>query len=324
VPPPLQVVVEECNLVFGRPFPKTTIKQGVAWGELAQHVRKLGIGIIVVTQLPDVGAFGGVDRMRSNIAVHNLLAMHIRSNNGGTLIPGLPYNPKLIPAKPGRALLCGEASRTMELQLDRSPRREDAAQFGGIGPFAEDLYEALPDLPPHPADAAAAERWLPFIGADAGKAAAEEALGRLAEIMAGVPRTHPALPAAPAEPAAPTLGDTQLAWAAPVTTTVAPPSDDELAELEALWAAPATGVGLLAGLARDVLAAVADLDETEWLTVGTLAERLGRVAAGADIQDRRRAAGQFGAELAAAGVATTKRAAGMSVRVADLRSALAR
>lgn len=305
VPPPILAIVEECDQVFKALLPKSSVKLGEPYGVLAKIFRKLGMGIIAVTQLPDIGTFGGSDMLRSNLPIRNLLAMHVSSNTGGTLIPGLPYNPKLIPAVTGRALPCGPSARVMECVLDWLPRREKA-RSGVPGPYAEDLYDALPPLAVHPADQAAAGHWFPQ-ATDTLSLAREQARSAVAAILAG---QRPA-PDTGHRVSAP-MGDAGLSWAEPVTARVAPPT---AAELHAM-------VNGVTTLADEVLTAVADLADEQWLTVGALAARMGRVAEDAGTQERARVAGVLGGELAAARITTTRRADGKSVRVADLRNAL--
>jgi hypothetical protein len=193
----------------------------------------------------------------------------------------------------------------MECVLDWLPRREKA-RSGVPGPYAEDLYEALPPVVVHPADAAAAEHWFPQT-ADSLSLAREQARSAVAAILAGhrtTPETTPSVSAP--------IGDADLSWAEPVTVRVDPPT---AAELEAM-------VNGVTTLADEVMTAVADLGDDQWLTVGALAVRMGRVAEDADTHILARVAGALGGELAAARITTTRRAKGQSVRVADLRNAL--
>lgn len=242
-PPPMLAYVEECDQVFNEVFPGTNNKLGEPYGKLAKRIRKLGLGIVAVTQLGELKTFGGADLLRSNLPVRNFLAMHIRSNTGGQLIPGLPYSPKLIPALPGRALSCGRSSRVMELVLDWLTHREDAPRVGGVGPFAEDLFEQLPPSVRFTADDLAANRWLGG-GEDATVVARAQARERVAAILAGGSPNHaPAaastrLAAGAATTTAVPVQTVPLSWPAPVTARCAPPTAEEL---EAMYTATLGG-----------------------------------------------------------------------------------
>lgn len=239
VPPPMLIVVEECDLVFNEVVPGTNVKQGVQWGKLVKRIRKLCMAVIGVTQLPEIKAYGGEDLLRSNMATRNLLAMHVTSAGNGTLIPGLPYNPHLIPKKKGRSLMCGQVTRKMEIQLDRIPRLEDAAKLGGPGPWAEDMFEALPDMVIHPADAKSAELWMPFDRENAATAARDQARANYSAILSGrslnVPATAEPETAATAATATVvgTIPETSLSWPEPVTDDYRLPTPAELAAMYA-------------------------------------------------------------------------------------------
>lgn len=309
VPPPIQAIVEECDQVFKALLPKSSVKLGEPYGVLAKIFRKLGMGFVVVTQLPEIGTFGGSDMLRSNLPIRNLLAMHVSSNTGGTLIPGLPYNPKLIPAVTGRALPCGPSARVMECVLDWLPRREKG-RSGVPGPYAEDLYEALPPAVVHPADAAAAEHWFPQT-ADTLSLAREQARSAVAAILSGHrPETTP-------QSTAP-VGESDMSWPEPVRARCTPPTPEELAAM----AANASGESVVPGLVGEILSAIASEPGDAWLTFGDLARRIGRVPVDADNAELRARARDLSAELAGYAIPMRRRADGMSATVAEVRAAL--
>jgi hypothetical protein len=225
----------------------------------------------------------------------------------------LPYNPKLIPAVTGRALPCGPSARVMECVLDWLPRREKA-RSGVPGPYAEDLYDALPPVVVHPADAAAAEHWFPQT-ADSLSLAREQARSAVAAILAG----HRPPPETAHQVAAP-IGDADISWAEPVTARVAPPT---AAELEAMLVAT-TGAAGATDVVGKILAAITDDPGDAWLTFGDLARRIGRVPADADNAELRARARDLSAELAVYAIPIRRRTEGMSATVAEVRAALTR
>jgi hypothetical protein len=311
VPPGIDAYIEECDQVFAALLPGTNVRLGVPYGALAKRIRKLNMKITAVTQNPEQKTFGGSEQLRSNLPVRNLLAMHVSSNISGTLIPGLPYNPKLLPKISGRGLMCGQGSRVMEVVLDWAPRREDAEKAGD-GPFVEDLFEALPPSQLYEPDRLAAVEHLPAAGADAAQVSQRAAEERLAALMAGATPV-----ATPSAPAAASLPSPVMSWPAPVRT----PS------VEALAAVPSNAEELQAALddAVDLVgrvrAAVRGVPDEQWLTAGELARRIGWVPQDADTAVLRARARELAAGLAGAGVEFVKREAGMSVRAGQLRAA---
>jgi hypothetical protein len=313
VPPPIQAFIEECDQVFKALLPGTSTKLGESYGELAKKIRKCGMGIVAITQNPELKTFGGSDLLRSNLPVRNLLAMHISSNIGGTLIPGLPYNPKLLPRISGRSLICGQESRVMEAALDWLPRREDSGRIPG--PYAEDLFEATTKPRLYGPDQEAASRWLPNRDVDGAEASRHAARERFTRLLSGQIERRPV-----EVPDALPLGESDMSWPEPVLARCAPPT---AAELDAM-AAAASGRPVAAGLAGTILSAIADEPEDGWLTFGDLARRIGRVPADADNAELRARARDLSAELAVYAIPIRRRTEGMSATVADVRAALAR
>jgi len=293
VPPGILALIEECDQVFNAVHAGTNTKLAERYGQLAKRIRKLNMALLAMTQMPELKTFGGSELLRSNLPVRNLLAMHISSNVSGTLIPGLPYSPKLLPKTSGRGLACGRDTRTMQVALDYTPRREKAAE-GVSGPYAEDLFEVLPQRRRYELDVVAWRRHFPQGAVDAVTANREAARARFVAKKNG---TAPPPVAAPVT--SPATGT--LTWPKPVVLVGRGPT------------------GKLAALAH----AVDGLPADEWITAGDLARRTGRVPADAEDGERRAIARQVAAELTAAGLVLRKREAGMSVTVHQLRRACA-
>lgn len=313
VPPPLTAFVEECDQVFNAVIPGTSTKLGDRFGSLAKRIRKLCMSIIGFTQLPELKTFGGSEMLRSNLPIRNFVAMFVGSNVSGTLIPGLPYSPKLLPQIQGRALACGQSTRTMQVSMDYLPRRAKA-KHGVEGPYAEDLFETLPSTERYQPDLLAWKRLFPESGESVAEANRESARARFLAKTSGT--TPPAQAVPEARPAAPSAG-TQSAsrasviqWPAPVVTWK-PKNADELQE--ALDAA--------ADLVGRLFAAVEEMGDGEWITVSGLAKRIGDVAEDAPLGEVQEAGRQLGAALAAAGIESRKREAGMSVTAGAIRAA---
>lgn len=187
VPPPILVINDECDQTYNAIVPGTSAtKMGNLWGPLSKRLRKLCMGILAASHLTDIDIVGGNDMLRSTLALRNMLAMHVASHSGGTLIPGLPYNPSQLPDKPGRALLCGRAARGMQVMLDHLARRQDAEVVGG-DVFAEDLFAQLPDFGSYQPDTLCADWYLPAAadGADTATQARDAAAADFRLIASG-------------------------------------------------------------------------------------------------------------------------------------------
>lgn len=317
VPPPMAALAEECDQVFNAVIPGTSVKLGDRFGSLAKRIRKLCMAIIGFTQLPELKTFGGSEMLRSNLPIRNFLAMYVGSNVSGTLIPGLPYSPKLLPQIQGRALACGQSTRNMQLSVDYMPRRAKAAD-GVEGPYAEDLFEALPETARYRPDLVAWERLFPTSGQRVAVVNREAARARFVAKQAGVPMPAVSAPASPAPrpapaPTTPTASTprtpTVLQWPDPVVTWQ--PDKDELE------AALDEAVDLVSRL----MTAVTDMADDEWVTVGALAKRIGDVADDAPLGEVQEAGRELGRVLAGVGIVTKRREAGVSVTAGALRAA---
>lgn len=317
VPPPLTAHIEECDQVFNAVVPGTSTKLGDRFGALAKRIRKLCMAIIGYTQLPELKTFGGSEMLRSNLPVRNFVAMYVSSNVSGTLIPGLPYSPKLLPQIQGRALACGQSTRTMQVSMDYLPRRAKVTA-GVEGPYAEDLFEALPETERYQPDLAAWERLFPASGQSVAAANRDAARARFMAKKTGAPALVAPAPArplrpttAPTAPAAATPHATVLQWPAPVVTW-----QPNKAALEA-------ALDDAVDLVNRLMTAIKDMTDDEWITVGALAKRIGDVAEDAPLGDVQAAGRELGRVLAGVGIVLTKKEAGMSVTAGALRAAWA-
>jgi hypothetical protein len=311
VPPGIMAFVDECDQVFRQTLPgTTTTRWGGPFGEQAKRINKLNMGLVTASQVPEQAIFGGSELLRSSLSTRNFLAMRVNANSGAGLIPGLPFNPSLLPRTPGRALMCGAESRQMEAQLDFMPRREDAAKHAG--PYAEDLFERLPRARQWAPTTAAARRLLPAQGEDTAGVSRQAARKRLARLMSGghaeprvsIAETVPAVSTGPV----PAAGGSMIAWPAAVGGPVA------VAER------PATA----GTLSERLLRALDGLPDDRWVTMGDLAKRLGRVAEDADTPEVKVAAASLVADLAVEDVMLPgrRRTAGMSATVGQIRAVL--
>lgn len=309
VPPPMIAFIEECDQVFNAVVPGTSTKLGDRAGTLAKKIRKLCMEEVGLTQLPELKTFGGSEMLRSNLP-KNFVAMHVSSNVSGTLIPGLPYSPKLLPKTKARALACGEHARTMQVTMDYSPRRAKAAD-GVAGPYAEDLFEALPTTERYRPDLAAWQRLFPETGESVAIANRESARARFVAKTSGKApeQSPPAAPAAPGPAPAAASRASVIQWPAPVVTWQ--PNADELQN------ALDEAVEIVGRLFTAVDGMAAD----EWITVSALAKRIGDVADDAPLGEVQAAGRELGRVLAGVGIVLTKREAGMSVTAGALRAA---
>jgi len=99
--PGIAIVIDECHNVFADP------DRVADWAKIAREGRKVGIAIICVSQYPGLDSFGGSEPLRSSIMTGNALAMHVKSNNAKSLMPGLDVDPKTLPFIPGYCYLQG-------------------------------------------------------------------------------------------------------------------------------------------------------------------------------------------------------------------------
>jgi hypothetical protein len=98
--PGLLILIDECHTPLAVP----EIQQMV--GRLAREGRKCGIALILADQLPTLNVFGPTttdagNAIRSSILQGNLAALNTTYNGTAGLLPGLPIDPKTLPAIPG-------------------------------------------------------------------------------------------------------------------------------------------------------------------------------------------------------------------------------
>jgi hypothetical protein len=188
-PPGMIVFIDECDLAFNMPNVgpdgKASGKLATRWGQLAKKIRKLGVGFVGATQVSGLSAFGSDDLLRSSMATRNLMAFHVGSIQGGTLIPGLPLNPAQIAKRPGYAVIAGDAARTAPLRTFWAPRSGKDSDVGAPV-FAEQLFARYPDPGLHPMDAACIRTTLPD-PTIAARRSWEEANDAIGALMSGAP-----------------------------------------------------------------------------------------------------------------------------------------
>ena len=197
----------------------------------------------------------------------------------------------------------------MQVSMDYLPRRAKA-KHGVEGPYAEDLFEALPSTERYQPDLVAWERLFPKSGECVAEANRESARARFLAKTTGK-AVAPFAPNAPALTPAPAVaaGATVIQWPAPVVTW--PRNESELRE----------SLDAAADLVGRLFAAVEDLGDDEWVTLGALAKRIGDVDQDAPLGEVQAAGRELGRVLAGAGIVTTKREAGVSVTAGALRAA---
>ena len=77
----LMVVVDECQLVLIRNTPIVALVQ-----EAAETMRKTGAGLILATQLPQIGSLGGSIRLRDALVAGNTLVLRLSNRGSGSSI----------------------------------------------------------------------------------------------------------------------------------------------------------------------------------------------------------------------------------------------
>lgn len=100
--PGVIVFIDECHEVF-KYFTKR-------WADVARKGRKVGVGIIAMSQIYGLDAFGNDDALRQSIAGANTVALRV-GRNQASLIHGMPLNPADLPKIPGYAVLHSEEGR---------------------------------------------------------------------------------------------------------------------------------------------------------------------------------------------------------------------
>ncbi|WP_250279621.1 hypothetical protein [Frankia sp. Cppng1_Ct_nod] len=87
--PMLLLIIDECHEVLpDKNHPHTKIIE-----RLAAMYRKCGLGVLLASQMTELGVFGGSDKIRSNVLRGNAFVMMILSKIGPQLLAGLRGNP---------------------------------------------------------------------------------------------------------------------------------------------------------------------------------------------------------------------------------------
>lgn len=99
--PGLLIVVEECHTPFNDP------RYTADWSRLAREGRKVGVGLLCISQYPGLVTFGGDEALRSSVMEGNAIVLRSTSNTTGQLMAGLQVDPKALPKIPGYAYMQG-------------------------------------------------------------------------------------------------------------------------------------------------------------------------------------------------------------------------
>jgi hypothetical protein len=199
VPPGLLVFIDECDQVFNRKedIGGSNVTLGDPFGVLAKRIRKLGMGFICASQYSGLGVFGNSELLRSNVATKNLAAFRTTSNQGGRLIPGLPVDPKTLPARPGYGVIAGTGTRTAPMRAIWAPRRNKDEHVNPPA-FVDDVIQQYPEPPVHKIDRVAITGWLGNPD-EASQKAQHRSLQRLTQLMGDVPPPLEATSPAPTQ-----------------------------------------------------------------------------------------------------------------------------
>jgi hypothetical protein len=205
--PGILVIIDEAHEVLARNTNR--------WKTLTRKARKVGIGIVAVSQYPGLDTFGGQEPLRAAILAGNVVAMRAESNQNGQLIPGLEVDPKTLPELPG---------------FGYTVRR--AGAFGRTAPYRAE-YVADPGhwlkrYPPPPLDAlsanAAGDEYLSRQGAM--EAARLEAAADVEAMEAGRPATWEPSTSKPESSNDAMEASEPPAFPAPPTLHVVPPAPE--------------------------------------------------------------------------------------------------
>jgi hypothetical protein len=92
--PGVLTIVEECH----RPFADKNVATKASY--VAREGRKVGFGIVAVSQYPGLVTFGNNEALRSSIMEGNGIVLRSTSNQTKGLMPGLDVDPKTLPKIP--------------------------------------------------------------------------------------------------------------------------------------------------------------------------------------------------------------------------------
>lgn len=99
--PGILTILEECH----RPFSNKNAAKD--WSYVAREGRKVGFGLLCISQYPGLETFGGNEALRSSIMEGNAIVLRTTSNQTKSLMPGLDVDPKTLPKIPGYAYILG-------------------------------------------------------------------------------------------------------------------------------------------------------------------------------------------------------------------------
>jgi len=195
----LMIVIDECHAAMA-----VDAIRDIAT-ELAREGGKVGIALVLASQVPTLDAFGGSDALRSNVVSGNLVLMRIKSKTARNILAGVDVDPSAFPRIPGYGYLVDDTGerRTAPFRgfyLDDETRDQAAHEV------------TWPELDQAGVAAAGADYQRRRVQAVANK----EELGRLLaalasgqvpelEMPAPVPATAPSLVPVPRFPAVPTI-----------------------------------------------------------------------------------------------------------------------
>lgn len=197
--PGLVIIIDECHVPMADPQCQTIA------AELAREGRKVGISLIMASQVATLDAFGGgpgADALRSSVCAGNMLIMRSLTRTTRHVLPGVDVDPTTFPDCPGYGYL-----------IDYTRQRRSAPARSYF--LADDAMEA----------AAEAVQWSELEQAAAGAAGkvyarrreAADTEAELAELFAALaggqapaairpaPAPQEALPSVPRFPAVPVL-----------------------------------------------------------------------------------------------------------------------
>lgn len=101
--------------------------------ELAREGGKVGIALVLASQVPTLDAFGGSEALRSNVCAGNVVLMRIKSKQAKSVLPGVDVDPSGFPRVPGYGFLVDDTGTRRSapfrgFYLDDATRDHAAAQ----------------------------------------------------------------------------------------------------------------------------------------------------------------------------------------------------
>lgn len=113
--------------------PMADEKMRAAATELAREGGKVGIALVLASQVPTLDAFGGSEALRSNVCAGNVVLMRIKSKQAKSVLPGVDVDPSGFPRVPGYGFLVDDTGTRRSapfrgFYLDDQTRDHAAAQ----------------------------------------------------------------------------------------------------------------------------------------------------------------------------------------------------